>query len=152
VIHSFWNANDGWQPAAGVTFDRAGNLYGTTIWGGSNGIYNGVVFRMTPNADGTWAESVIHAFGGNDGSESWASVAADRSGNIYGTTQYGGAYGNGVFFRLSAKNGWQETWHSFDQNEAYPTSDVVIDAHGNNYETTQGDGTYSFGSVFQIIP
>jgi uncharacterized repeat protein (TIGR03803 family) len=71
VLHSF-NGKDGGGPLAGLIFDSAGNLYGTTFYGGVDGIADcyggcGVVFELTPNADGGWKEKVIHRFTGADG-------------------------------------------------------------------------------------
>lgn len=149
VLHSFLNSLDGWEPDAGLVFDQQGNLYGTTIWGGTNGIYNGLVFELSPNGDGTWSETVLHSFNGSDGSQSQAQLAVDHNGNLYGTTLYGGANSDGVVFRLDASNGWQETWRSLVN--AHPIGSLLLDANGI-FGTTQGDGRQSFGTVFQITP
>jgi hypothetical protein len=74
--------------------DPAGNLYGTTLSGGSSGPCRsdvcGVVFELMPNADGTWTESVLYRFrGGKDGGNSEAGLIFDPTGNLYGTTLYG---------------------------------------------------------------
>src|SRR5450755_4507403 len=67
TLHRFKGRTDGHQPYAGVTFDKDGNLYGTTSIGGD---YNrGTVFQLTPNEDGSWAESVLHSFPNLDGKD-----------------------------------------------------------------------------------
>jgi hypothetical protein len=64
VLYSFCslsNCSDGGAPLAGLTFDQAGNLYGTTTYGGNSNV-GGVAFKLTPNQDGTWSESVLYTF------------------------------------------------------------------------------------------
>src|SRR3984893_1833366 len=93
VLYSFCSlpsCSDGSGPFAGLIADRAGNLYGTTTYGGASGI--GVVFKLSPSG----TETVLHSFtGGGSGG-----LVADRAGNLYGTTG-GGAAGKGVVFKLS---------------------------------------------------
>jgi uncharacterized repeat protein (TIGR03803 family) len=66
---SLTNCGDGENPIAGLTLDTTGNLYGTTIFGGANG-GGGTVFKLAPNADGSWRESVLHSFCQNCGDAS----------------------------------------------------------------------------------
>jgi len=92
VLHSFAvGPSDGYAPYAGLIADRAGNLYGTTDFGGVSG--NGAVFKLAP--DGT--ETVLYSFAGgpSDGLGPFGGLIADRAGNLYGTTAGGGASGNG---------------------------------------------------------
>jgi uncharacterized repeat protein (TIGR03803 family) len=118
VLHSFnFDGKDGVEPLAGVTFDTAGNLYGTTLYGGAHG--GGIVFELTPGSNGTWTETVLHNFcsarGCADGSALMAGVVFDKNGNLYGTTTEGGASNTcgdqrcGVVFKLkpgpAAKSG-----------------------------------------------
>jgi uncharacterized repeat protein (TIGR03803 family) len=156
ILHSFKADNvDGISPYASLVLDAAGNLYGTTTAGGE---YNdGTVFRLRPNGDGTWTESVLHSFTGSDGAAPYSSLVLDASGNLYGTTQYGGLRGYGVVFKLTprtANGGWQEkTLYSFlDNPGAYPWAGLVMDRQGNLFGTTYGDGVNTFGSVFEITP
>jgi uncharacterized repeat protein (TIGR03803 family) len=94
VLHSF-NGKDGQGPAGGLIFDQAGNLYGTTSSGGSGGqicqgVGCGTVFQLTPNNDGSWTESVLHSFHGEDGYLPEGGLIFDSEGNLYGTTSEGG--------------------------------------------------------------
>ncbi len=102
VLYSFTGGADGGEPYKGVTLDREGNLYGTTVAGGGGPCDGGcgVAYKLT-HVGGTWTQSVIHAFtGGNDGSGPGAGMTLDEHGNLYGMTPTGGAYGAGVIFRL----------------------------------------------------
>ena len=110
-----FNGTDGAGPYAGLIFDAGGNLYGTTAEGGTYGV--GTVFEVTPAAGGGWTEKVLHSFNGTDGYYPLASLIFDAAGNLYSTTQYGGAYGYGTVFELTptAGGGWTErVLHSFN--------------------------------------
>jgi hypothetical protein len=171
VLHRFTDGADGGFPAAGLIFDQAGNLYGTTEEGGNLsqcvGVGCGGVFELIPNADGRWAEKVLHHFsGGGDGGVPFAAVILDEEGALYGTTGWGGNLndctgsglpgGCGVVFKLTpnSNGAWNETvLHRFlDNPGALPEAGVIFDASGNLYGTTTGDGTNTFGSVFEITP
>ena len=163
VIHSFCsvpNCADGGGPIAGLIFDAAGNLYGTTQGGGSAG--NGTVFKLTPNSDGSWTESVLHSFTGADGHNPFAGLIFDAAGNLYGTTNAGGASTNcsngcGVVFKLTPNS--DGTWterviHTFGSLPAvFPDAGLVLDAAGNLYGTTLlcvlSGGC---GTVFKMTP
>jgi uncharacterized repeat protein (TIGR03803 family) len=155
VLHAF-NYSNGYIPAASLIFDQAGNLYGTTFSGGPKG--QGLVFQLTPNANGSWKEKVLHQFvGGSDGGEPDAALIFDQTGNLYGTTQAGGAAGYGVVFRLTplANGGWKEkVLHQFANGSdgSRPHETLTFDAAGSLYGTTAGDGITTFGSVFEITP
>jgi uncharacterized repeat protein (TIGR03803 family) len=85
VLHSFQGGTDGSAPSAGLIFDAAGNLYGTTYVGGTSSA--GTVFELTPAAGGTWTEKVLYSFGGGtDGANPTAGLIFDAAGNLYGTT------------------------------------------------------------------
>lgn len=141
---------------AGVVFDRAGNIYGTTYDEGSYG--GGTVFELSPS-NGGWTETVIHNFGnGFDGNFPIAGLLIDAAGNLYGTTQSGGDYGDGTVFELSPSAGsWTETLlHSFTGGDdgGDPYGGLIFDSAGNLYGATPG--TYEFngngGSVFKLTP
>jgi uncharacterized repeat protein (TIGR03803 family) len=90
VLHQFTGGNDGFQPGAGLMWDQAGNLYGTTSHGGgtsrlcSTGC--GVVFKLSPKSKGEWNETVLHQFHSQPGAFPVAGVIFDPAGNLYGTT------------------------------------------------------------------
>jgi uncharacterized repeat protein (TIGR03803 family) len=210
IIHSFAGyPNDGSYPSAAVVFDSKGNLYGTTLYGGTNNagsvfqmkpskgkwseeatiisfgstngayVYSpllvgkngyfygttyqggangyGTVYRIYPTRVG-WVEQVIFSFSQfNSGTYSYAGLAMDAAGDLYGTTYYGGADNLGTVFRLKeAKNKtWSQTvLHSFtgaDKDGQYPyTGGLAIDASGNLYGTTYQGGTGNYGTVFEL--
>jgi hypothetical protein len=167
VMHRF-NGADGYIPVGRLAFDAGGNLYGTTAEGGGSpcflGMGCGVVYRLTPNADGGWKEVLLHRFaGGGDGSLPLAGLVFDSSGNLYGTASQAGGNSNscgdvgcGVVFKLALnpKGGWSETaLHRFlDHPGANPGAGLIFDTAGNLYGTTVGDSHTTFGSVFEIAP
>jgi uncharacterized repeat protein (TIGR03803 family) len=102
VLHSFdENGVDGYDPWAGLVLDAAGNLYGTTLGGGASSC--GVVFKLTPASGGSWTEKIMHSFTSEptDGCAPRAGLTFDASGNIYGTTNAGGANGGGTVFEIT---------------------------------------------------
>ena len=108
VLHSFSDdGKDGYYPNGGLVFDKAGNLYGTTPFGGSGqgcGKYGcGVVFELTPGANGKWTYKIVHSFknDGKDGAGPDAGLIMDQAGNLYGTTAGGGAAGYGTVFEVT---------------------------------------------------
>jgi uncharacterized repeat protein (TIGR03803 family) len=152
-----YNGKGGSSPRCTLTFDAAGNLYGTTPAGGL--AYNyGLVFALTPTENAAWTEKVIHYFGhGQDGSEPYAGLISDSSGNLYGTTISGGAYNAGTVFKLTpgAGGGWTETLlHSFGHGKdgSVPVSGLTFDAAGNLYGTDWYGGAYDDGTVFEVTP
>jgi uncharacterized repeat protein (TIGR03803 family) len=160
VLHSFNNdGKDGFQPS-GLTLDSAGNLYGTTAWGGDNNL--GTVFKLTPNKDGSWTESVLHSFNndGQDGNgpDSYGSPIFDMQGNLYGTTFQGGDSGHGTVFEMTPNGDgtWTESvLYSFksDGKDGFPPfSHLIFDSSGNLYGTTSSGGGGKFGVVFQLTP
>ena len=161
VLYAFHGGSDGTNPDAGLTADGKGNLYGTTLNGGGPGCHGtgcGTVFRLAP--DGT--ETVLHAFtGGSDGISPLGGVVLDRKGNLYGTTNFGGATGYGTVFRV-APNGAETVLHSFCgkpgcSDGASPAAGLILDKQGNLYGTTFNGGTgmgcaEGCGSVFRFAP
>ena len=166
VIYEFTGNADGGGPWQGADLvrDSEGNLFGTTASGGSGQCIGGcgVVFELSP-VDGTWTETVLYNFpadasgngGGNGG------VILDQSGNLYGTTYYGGSFNpwSGVFklVRPSKPGGtWKYvTIHNLISNDegTSPAAGLVFDSQGNLYGTTEFGGTSSdFGTVFRLTP
>jgi uncharacterized repeat protein (TIGR03803 family) len=154
VLYSFQGGTDGAHPLGGVAFDGNGDLYGTTEDGGTAGA--GTVFKLTPNPDGSWTESVLYSFsGGGDAASPFGPVTLDNAGNPYGTAQSGGAYGHGAIFKLSPTDGgqWIETIvHSFTggSDGDTPSGEMVFDKAGNLYGTAQSGGAYQGGVAFEI--
>jgi uncharacterized repeat protein (TIGR03803 family) len=171
VLHQFTGA-DGTQPRAGLVFDSVGNLYGTTLYGGnlSSCVLTGfpagcgTVFELSPNADGAWTETVIHAFSGPDGSAPTAGLTIDPSGNLYGVTLDGGSQGYGAVFELSRnpKGTWSETvLYSFQgsPDAAGGEGNLVFDSAGNLFGLAGGGmylgstcGFLTCGTIFELTP
>src|SRR5271165_1219898 len=154
VLYSFKGGSDGGNPYAGVIFDAAGNLYGTTALGGQYG--NGTVYQLTPSGSG-WVENILYAFhGGDDGVNPTGGLIFDQSGNLYGTTSAGGPGGGGTVFMLKPSNGnWTfSVAASFTGSGSAPgpSDSLIMDAAGDLYGTTASDGAYLTGSVFKLTP
>jgi uncharacterized repeat protein (TIGR03803 family) len=156
VLHSFGGGTDGYLVFAGLIFDGAGNLYGTTFFGGIHGW--GTVFELSPRHGG-WTETVLHSFddNGTEGIEPVASLILDSAGNLYGTTQQGGIHGDGTVVELSPRQGggWTETvLHSFGRGTdgISPNAGLIFDAAGNLYGTTQQGGIHGWGTAFELSP
>jgi uncharacterized repeat protein (TIGR03803 family) len=119
---------------------------------------NGTVFELTKNSDGTWTESVLYSFaGGTDGATPYAGLTFDTSGNLYGTTQDGGASSAGTVFQLVNSNGtWTESvLYSFTggSDGADPQwCGVIFDATGTLYGMTTDGGTQGMGVVYKLTP
>lgn len=100
ILHNLKLGKGGYWPGAGVVVDGAGNLYGTTLYGGTE-CDCGVVYKLAPNPDGSWTYTVLHRFTGYDGAEPDANLILDDQGNLYGTTATGGPGGAGVVFKVT---------------------------------------------------
>src|SRR6266851_671078 len=163
ALYNFGNG-DGGNAASELVFDKNGNLYGTTEFGGiGNG---GTVYKLSPSPAG-WTETILHEFPGNwpyscsttDGYNPRGSLVFDSEGRMYGTTQDGGAYGQGTVYELAlAKDGsYQERLlHSFGGADgSQPFWTLTMDSSGNLYGTTFDGGNLTAcpngcGTVFKL--
>ena len=157
VLYNFGHGTDAAYPSAGLIFDAAGNLYGTTTFGGPAGA--GTIFELTPTGGGGWSEHVLYNLGSlAAGIYPYAGVIFDKNGNLYGTTSTGGTSSGGTVFTLtpSGGGGWTKTvLHNFGSGTdgATPYSGLIFDAAGNLYGTTSAGGAYtSFGTIFELTP
>jgi uncharacterized repeat protein (TIGR03803 family) len=170
TIYNFTLGADGGGPLAGPTLDRAGNLYGTTGYGGTGS--DGTVYKLA-NRNGSWILTPLYEFqGGSDGATSNAPISIGPSGALFGSTLYGGGAPNcGILFELqpppttvAAPNAsWKETiLHTFaggSSDGCSPASTLTWDRVGNVYGTTQIGGAYGegggfngYGTVFELTP
>ncbi len=177
VLYNLNGTTDGKYPFGTITFDAAGNIYGTSLYGGdftncpSTGC--GAVWEISPGSGGTWTETVLHTFaGGTDGATPYAGLVSDGAGNLYGATANGGkshalqcSAGCGTIFELSPANGggWTETiLHAFSggRDGAGAWSGLIRDTAGNLYGSTFGGGDltgvncapYGCGVIFELSP
>jgi uncharacterized repeat protein (TIGR03803 family) len=150
LLHSFRNTPDGANPQAGLIRDAAGNLYGTTYYGGTghcSGHACGVVFKVAKAGK----ETVLYTFNGTDGAQPLAGLVRDKAGNLYGTTSAGGASDLGTVFKLDPA-GHETVLHSFtgSPDGRYPCAALILDPEGDLYGTTAGGGTSDSGTVFEM--
>jgi uncharacterized repeat protein (TIGR03803 family) len=146
VLYNFPGGAAGSQPYGGVIRDSAGNLYGTTRYGG--GADMGVVYKL----DTAGQETVLHKFtGGADGGETFAGVVRDQSGNLYGTTTSGGTAGAGVVYKVGTA-GQYTVLHNFTggADGGFPKAGVILDPSGNLYGDTNSGGTGGVGVVYKL--
>lgn len=159
IVHNFGSsASDGSQPWSGVTFDSHGNMFGTSVYGGTYGF--GTLYEFSPKAGGGWTEKIVHAFGNTgDGLTPYSAPVIDAHGNLYGMTPSGGTGSNGTAFELSPKTGGSYTetiLHNFPASSRdgyYPQAGLTMDSKGTLYGvTTNGGTTLSGGVAFELIP
>ncbi len=150
VLYSFTGGSDGNDPYTGVVFDGAGNIYGTTYAGGSAQL--GVAYELSPSGSG-WTDSTIHTFaGGNDGANPSSAPVFDNSGNLYGTTAFGGGCGGsgcGTVFQLTPSgSGWSENiLYNFSGSFTVPIGGLLFDTQGNLYGTASVPN-----GIFELSP
>jgi len=146
VLHNFTNGPDGGNPYGGVILDSKGNLYGTASGGGASNA--GVVFKIDTSGN----ETVLYSFTGDaDGGYPYGGLFLDPEGNLYGTTNGGGASGAGVVFKVD-KSGKETVLYSFTggTDGGSPFGGVIRDSAGNFYGTTNGGGASGAGVVFKV--
>ncbi len=145
-LWSFTNGADGANPNAGLVQGSDGNFYGTAFLGGANG--NGTVFRISPSGSLT---NLWEFTGGSDGAYPEAALVQGSDGNFYGTTEDGGASGNGTVFQISPTGSLTTLWSFANGADgANPYAGLLQGSDGNFYGTTSAGGTNDAGTVFQI--
>ncbi len=151
---------DGQEPQGRLVFDSQGNLYGTTVGGGSQNY--GTVFALSPSGGGSWTESVLENFCPQPtcvvGYYPVAGLTFDQQGNLFGTAPMGGVNGDGTAFELTPAGGGQWTFsviHQFcsvggchDGDE--PVSGLTF--HQGNFYGTASAGLYCCGIVYELSP
>ena len=160
VLYAFKGGTDGAVPQVGLIRDATGNLYGTTNQGGDltcNPPYGcGTVFKL----DRTGKHTVLHTFAGSGGDGKWpfdALLLRDATGNLYGTTPYGGDLtcfapdGCGIVFKVNAA-GQYKVLHTFigEADGTFPLAGLIRDAAGNLYSTASAGGAYGAGTIFKL--
>jgi uncharacterized repeat protein (TIGR03803 family) len=101
ILYNLSGGADGNGPGGGVILDSAGNLYGTTIAGGSSNCGCGVAFKLPPQTGGSWKYTLLHTFVGSDGAQPDANLTLGPDGKLCGTAATGGAHGGGVVFQMT---------------------------------------------------
>lgn len=156
LLHQFTAGTDGALPNASLAIDKAGNLYGTTVFGG---IGKGIVFKVT--AAGKY--SILHTFGKVSGDGSWplGPLTLDAAGNIYGTASdmetctnecpAAKDLGFGIVYKLNSK-GAETVLYAFTgaKDGGWPTGNIVRDAQGNLFGTTSGAGAFGGGTFWKL--
>ncbi len=171
---------DGTEPAAGVILDSAGNLYGTTKFGGGNNVGKGhagagIVYELEPNGSGGWQQTVLYRFCGlsdcSDGAVPFAPVLMDSEGNLLGTTGFGGRQcsfskesGCGTIFKLvpNGESSQETVLYAFCAKKdcrdgLTPDAGLLLDEDGNLFGTTEfggGNDSQAYvqgaGTVFKL--
>jgi hypothetical protein len=166
VLHTFGSfPRDGVFPSSPLSFDSQGNLYGTVGLGGihacGTGAGCGMLFKLAPTSEGApWKESIIFQFrGGASGQNPQGALLFDGAGAIYGADVAGGTgigCGCGVIYKLTPGANGQWTYkmlHSFNGADgALPYGGLIFDSTGNIYGTTITSGPGGYGVVFEITP
>jgi uncharacterized repeat protein (TIGR03803 family) len=143
-----FNGSNGQEPQAGLLMDGSGNLYGTTPDGATAGDGHGTVFEL---AKGSGTITTLASFIGTNGSFQDGSVVMDGSGNLYGTSFGGGAFGDGTVFELAHGSSTVTTLASFNGGDgADPYAGLLMDSSGDLYGTTYGGGASLHGTVFEL--
>ena len=147
ILYNFSLGQDAAGPAASVTFDAQGNLFGTTLGGGT--FNNGTVFELTYSPDTGWTETILHSFNYKvDGQRPDGAPAFDSNGNLYGTTPFNGPQLTGTVFELSPNGG------GWDFNLLYDVGThggVILDQAGNLYAPL-GAGDFLGGAIGKLSP
>ncbi|MBA3914921.1 MAG: hypothetical protein H0X25_13955 [Acidobacteriales bacterium] len=159
VLYDFTSGKDGGQPYKGVTLDAQGNLYGTTVTGGTGSCEGGcgVAYKLT-NSSGVWTQTVLHSFtGGNDGSGPGNALTIDPAGNLFGMTPIGGAFGLGTIYQLHPRSDGSYAFrviHQFAggiEGSSASAGRLLLDQTGNLYGVTTVGGIHESGMAFELV-
>jgi uncharacterized repeat protein (TIGR03803 family) len=154
-LYQFQMGSDGGIPYGGLTFDTAGNLYGTVTEGGAGSDGGGTIFELTPSKGG-WTFNVLYTLSGWGISGTFRNILFDASGNIFATTHCDGDNRAGTVYELTpSAGGWTYTQlYEFTggSDGQYSFSNLVFDKHGNLYGTTNEGGANGYGVIFKVIP
>jgi uncharacterized repeat protein (TIGR03803 family) len=160
-LYQYAGSGDGLYMDGELVFDAAGNIYGTTAYGGG-GDGGGTVFKLTPSGGG-WTKTVLHDFSNQlDGHRPFAALVFDKAGNLYGTTHDGGnltckdKFGCGVVYQLTpAGDSWTYkiiySFHGQEDGSAI-YAPLIIDDAGNLYGSAADEGPNGGGTVFELSP
>lgn len=152
ALYRFTNDSDAQNPVGALFYQ--GDIYGTTIYGGTGNGGGGTVYQLSQST-GQWTLTLLDSFN-YEGSEPLqpGPMVVDAQGNMYGAAPSGGQYGHGTVFKLTVSG---STWnitslHDFDGTDGAAPLSVVLDSQGNVYGTTWGGGPYGWGTAFKITP
>lgn len=157
VLYSFTGSFDGGRPNGNVILDGSGNIFGTTLYGGS--FRQGNVYELIPNSNG-YGEKVLYTFtGGADGGYPAAGLTIDSKGNLYGTAQMANSQFTGVVFKLSPPTASETTYtysvlYSFSggADGGFPNCSLLLTNTGALLGTTTKGGDFGNGTVFKLVP
>jgi uncharacterized repeat protein (TIGR03803 family) len=147
-----FNGTDGAYPLGSLIANANGDLFGTTSSGGASNA--GTVFELAPNGS-SYTLNTLVSFNSTDGANPYGSLIADANGDLFGTSNKGGASGDGTVFEL-AWNGSSYTLNtlvSFNGTDgANPYGSLIADANGDLFGTTSSGGASGDGTVFELTP
>jgi uncharacterized repeat protein (TIGR03803 family) len=153
VLHRFTGADGSGPKYGNLLMDKAGNLYGTTTYGGGSGCFGGgcgTVWKLSATGE----ETVLHSFtGGSDGSSLFEqSLAMDTENNLYGTAEEGGAHNAGIVFKVNITSKIETVLYSFTggSDGSLPASGIFRARNGRLFGTTELGGDSGFGTVFVL--
>lgn len=156
--YAFTDGDDGGTPYGGAVFDSAGNLWGTTFYGGVVECENiqlpepcGVLYELVPSGSG-WTETPLFLFNSTQGGQPIGELVRDPSGNFYGVASVNGPSGMGVVFEFTPSTDTYNILFSFSSAAGAPFAGLILDAAGNLYGTTINGGAHGQGTTFKLAP
>jgi uncharacterized repeat protein (TIGR03803 family) len=146
AMSTLWSFEDGSgvTPYSPLTQGTDGNLYGTTVQGGTEG--DGTVFKVTTNG----AFTTLASFNVNNGAIPYAGLFLGKDGYLYGAADLGGFYGDGTLFSVTTAGTITVLKSLNGNNGMFPVAGMVQGSDGNFYGTAQEGGAYGFGTIFRM--